>query len=164
MVAKVSSNDLLISIFCVGVEQFWFHFFYSTTRLKKIKETNCSKKDHTVCALPKTKDHFKSTLPLNIIWKLWVSHFFRWFTKVARNEKFSYLKWPKKFYQCRIQEWSYWYRSIVSKALDIFKFQSFNNHSLAFSIQIPVSRVQRLASRLLPPESRNSGIPSEAKF
>ena len=60
----------------------------------------------------------------------------------------------KNFYQCGIQEWSYWYRSIVSKALESFKFKSFNVHSLAFSIQSPEASVQSPASRVQCPESR----------
>ena len=65
----------------------------------------------------------------------------------------------KYFYQRRIQEWSSWYRSIVSKALDSFEFKSFNVHSLAFSVQSPAftvqgpaSRVQHLESRIQSPE------------
>ena len=53
----------------------------------------------------------------------------------------------KDFYQCRIQEWGYWYRSIVSKALDKFEFNSFNDHSLVLSVLSPASRVQRPASK-----------------
>ena len=81
----------------------------------------------------------------------------------------------KDFYQCRIQEWGYWYRSIVSKALDKFKFKSFYDHSLVLSVLSPASRVQRPASKVQSPEprvqhpessvqllrweSRNSGMP-----
>ena len=53
----------------------------------------------------------------------------------------------KDFYQCRIQEWSRWYRSIVSKALDNFEFKIFNVHSLVFSVHRSESRVQSPASR-----------------
>ena len=68
----------------------------------------------------------------------------------------------KGFYQCRIQKWSYWYGSIVFKAVDSFRFQSFNVHSLALSvrvqhqpsrIQIPEPGVQTPASRVQRPRS-----------
>ena len=85
-------------------------------------------------------------------------------------------RYEKDFYQWRIQEWSYWHRPIVSKALDSFKRKSFNVHSLAFSVRSPAFRDQRLESsvqspvftvqrpessvQLLRPESRNPGMPS----
>ena len=68
----------------------------------------------------------------------------------------------KGFYKCRIQKWSYWYGSIVFKAVDSFRFQSFNVHSLALSvrvqhqpsrIQIPEPGVQTPASRVQRPRS-----------
>ena len=60
----------------------------------------------------------------------------------------------KDFYQCRIQEWSCWYRSIVSKPLDSFKFKIFNVHSLAFSVRSPASRVQSPAFKVQSAASR----------
>ena len=51
------------------------------------------------------------------------------------------------------QEWSYWYSSIVSKALDSFKFHNFNVHTLVFSIQSLAFRAQRQASRFQSPVS-----------
>ena len=60
----------------------------------------------------------------------------------------------KDFYECRIQEWGYWYRSIVSKALDSFKFKSFNVNSLAFSVRSPASRAQELEPSVQSPASR----------
>ena len=59
----------------------------------------------------------------------------------------------KNFYQCRIQERSHLYGSTVSKALDSFKFQSFNIHSLAFNVGSPASRVQHPGFRVQHPES-----------
>ena len=52
----------------------------------------------------------------------------------------------KDFYQCRIQERSYLSGSTVSKALDSFRFLSFNIPSLAFNLRSPGSRVQRPGS------------------
>ena len=59
----------------------------------------------------------------------------------------------RDFYECSIQEWSYWYRSITSRALDSFKFWIFSVFSLAFSVQHPESSVQSPASRVQHPES-----------
>ena len=96
--------------------------------------------------------HFKPTFPLHII---------RFLILLGVRK----LKWvdgryifipemTKDFYQCRIQEWGYWYRSIVSKALDSFKFKSLNVHSLAFSVRSPASRVQELEPSVQSPASR----------
>ena len=62
----------------------------------------------------------------------------------------------KGFYQCRIQKWSYWYGSIVFKAVDSFRFQSFNVHSLALSVRVqhPPSRIQISAPGVQNPASR----------
>ena len=95
---------------------------------------------------------------------------------MSDRREFFIPEMTKDFYQWRIYEWSYWHRSIVSKALDSFKRKSFNVHSLAFSVrspgfrdQFPESSVQSLvftvqrpesSVQLLRPESRNPGMPS----
>ena len=60
----------------------------------------------------------------------------------------------KDIYQCRIQEWSYWYGSIVSKALDSFRFPQSSIQRPEFSVESPASRVQSSASRVQSSASR----------
>ena len=82
-----------------------------------------------VCALTETEDHinpFQVDLPCPH--HLQTSGF--WYFLVVRKSDLKWVRHSKIFipemtkdvYQCRIQKLSYWYRSIVSKALDISKF------------------------------------------
>ena len=50
-----------------------------------------------------------------------------------------------------LKEWGYWYSSIVSKALDSVKFESFHVHSPAFNVQSPASSVQGSKSSVQSP-------------
>ena len=123
-------------------------------------EKNWLPKYLIVCALTETEDHinpFQVHLPSPHHLK--TSGF--WYFLVIRK---SDLKWvhhrkifiyemTKNVYQCRIQKWSHWYRSIVSKGLDIFKFWNFYIHSLAFSVRSPASKVQRPESSVQSPTS-----------
>ena len=68
----------------------------------------------------------------------------------------------KDFYQCRIQERSYLYGSIVSKALDGFNFKVLTStvqrsmsgvHCPGFRVQRPGSNVQSPASTVQRPQS-----------
>ena len=93
-----------------------------------------------VCVLTEAEDHinpFQVDLPC--LRHLKTSGF--WYFLVVRKNKDaklfnilekSDLKWvhhtkifipemTKDVYQCKIQKWSYWYRFIVSKALDFFE-------------------------------------------
>ena len=74
--------------------------------------------------------------------------------KWVHHKKIFIPEMTKNVYQCRIQKWSHWYRSIVSKGLDIFKFWNFYIHNLAFSVRRPASRVQRPESNIQGPASR----------
>ena len=134
---------------------------------QKMQKCNCQNVSHRFCL------NNKWTFPLHII------SFVMFYVVRKSGLKWVDRRWifmpemTKGFYQCRIQKWSYWYGSIVFKAVDSFKFQSFNVHSLALSvrvqrppsrIQIPASgvqtaayRVQRPGSSIQSPESRVQG-------
>ena len=62
-----------------------------------------------------------------------------------------------------LKEWSYYYSSIVFKALVSFKSLSFNIHNLAFSVQNPTSCVHGSVSSFKSPASNSCvlspGIP-----
>ena len=137
------------------------HFFCSSTCLKKWKKLT-AKIYLIVCALTETKDHinpFHTKLPSP---HHQVSDTSRWSERVTWNEqtidKFSYLKLLKIFINAEFEI------EVIdidpSKALDSFKFKSFNVHSLAFSARGPASRVQRPESSVQMPASR--GQRSEA--
>ena len=133
MVAKVCCNEFSKSIFWAGVEEFVFkkkYFFWSTTCLEKMKKINCQKKFHG-CAFLETEDYinsFQVDLPSPHCLKTSGFLYFQVVRKIGLkwvdHRKIFIPEMIKDFYQCRIQEWSYWYSfiSIVSKALDTFRF------------------------------------------
>ena len=117
---------------------------------QKMQKCNCQNVSHRFCL------NNKWTFPLHII------SFVMFYVVRKSGLKWVDRRWifmpemTKGFYQCRIQKWSYWYGSIAFKAVNSFKFQSFNVHSLALSVraQHPRSRIQIPASGVQTPAYR----------
>ena len=117
---------------------------------QKMQKCNCQNVSHRLSL------NNKWTFPLHII------NFVMFYVVRKSGLKWVDRRWifmpemTKGFYQCRIQKWSYWYGSIVFKAVDSFKFQSFNVHSLALSVRVqrPPSRIQIPASGVQTPAYR----------